>query len=54
MRMPQGIVTCSPVSARCPRNRKITEGVGEDKDILALYQDETEAVYRCLSSGMAS
>ena len=24
--------------------KKITEGVGEDKDILALYQDETEAV----------
>ena len=26
------------------RKQKITEGVGEDKDILALYQDETEAV----------
>ena len=27
-----------------PQKQKITEGVGEDKDILALYQDETEAV----------
>ena len=26
------------------QKQKITEGVGEDKDILALYQDETEAV----------
>ena len=26
------------------QKEKITEGVGEDKDILALYQDETEAV----------
>ncbi len=26
------------------QKQKITEGVGEDKDIIALYQDETEAV----------
>ena len=26
------------------QKQKITEGIGEDKDILALYQDETEAV----------
>ena len=26
------------------QKQKITEGVGEDKDIMALYQDETEAV----------
>lgn len=26
------------------QKQKITEGVGEDKDILAMYQDETEAV----------
>ena len=26
------------------QKQKLTEGVGEDKDILALYQDETEAV----------
>lgn len=36
------------------QKQKITEGVGEDKDILALYQDETEAVVQVFSSGMAS
>lgn len=36
------------------QKQKITEGVGEDKDILALYQDETEAVVQVFSSGMAN
>ena len=35
------------------QKQKITEGVGEDKDILALYQDETEAVVQvfCVRDG---